>query len=76
MDLDGAGTSGNVVAGNRIGTDVTGTRALGNAGRGVSVFGGAQANRIGADRRAAGSSNAGRRKGPTKKPSKARNLDR
>src|SRR5262249_57302876 len=33
--IQGAGTSGNVVLGNRIGTDVHGTAKLGNTGNGV-----------------------------------------
>src|SRR5581483_10982621 len=44
-----SGTRLNVVAGNYIGTDVTGTRALGNSSFGVRVSGGANANRIGTD---------------------------
>jgi hypothetical protein len=42
-----AGTEDNVVAGNYIGTDVTGTRPLGNGGHGVAIIGGAKSNRIG-----------------------------
>src|SRR5207249_4465804 len=45
--LNGTGTSGNVVLGNAIGTDRTGTAALGNANDGVLIFQGATANTIG-----------------------------
>ncbi len=47
--IDGttAATDDNVVAGNDIGTDVTGTRPLGNQARGVEVLGMASSNRIG-----------------------------
>ena len=47
IDIFGAGTDGNVVAGNFIGTDPTGTRALGNAGAGVALGDGASFNWIG-----------------------------
>ncbi len=43
------GTDGNVFAGNFIGTDKTGTAALGNSGAGIYVAGGAQNTRIGTD---------------------------
>jgi hypothetical protein len=46
IEIEGAGTNQNVVAGNHIGTDVTGTRPLGN-GNGVWIHQGAQGNRIG-----------------------------
>jgi titin len=42
----GVGTTGNVAAGNYIGTDVTGTLDLGN-GNGVLIAGGASGNTIG-----------------------------
>ena len=42
-----SGTRGDVVQGNFIGTDVTGTKALGNAGSGVEIDGGAANNTIG-----------------------------
>jgi len=45
----GSGTNFNVLAGNYIGTDVTGTVALPNAVDGIIVSQGAQFNRIGAD---------------------------
>jgi hypothetical protein len=41
------GTTGNIVIGNYIGTEITGTAALGNKHAGVSVGGGAQNNTIG-----------------------------
>lgn len=44
-----AATSNNVVAGNFIGTDVTGTAALGNTGCGVTISNGASNNLIGTD---------------------------
>jgi len=42
-----AGTSGNLIQGNFIGTDLTGTNALGNAWAGVALWGGASGNSIG-----------------------------
>jgi hypothetical protein len=45
--IDGSGTNGNVVAGNRIGTDSTGTKPLGNQNNGIWILQGAQSNRIG-----------------------------
>jgi parallel beta-helix repeat protein len=47
VEINGAGTTGNVVQGNYIGTDVTGAVALGNWEKGVFIFNGAQYNRIG-----------------------------
>ena len=47
IDIYGTGTEGNIVAGNFIGTDVTGTRSLGIAGDGVFLAEGASSNRIG-----------------------------
>ncbi|MFI5454651.1 MAG: FG-GAP-like repeat-containing protein [Isosphaerales bacterium] len=47
IDIWGTGTDGNLVAGNFIGTDVTGTRALGIAGDGVFLAEGASSNWIG-----------------------------
>ena len=47
IDIYGTGTDGNVVAGNFIGTDVTGTSALGIAGDGVFLAEGASFNWIG-----------------------------
>jgi hypothetical protein len=60
VSISGSGTNQNTVAGNYIGTDVTGTAALGNTDNGVSIFAGAQSNRIGvngADTDAAGEGN-------------------
>ena len=42
-----AGTDSNVVAGNYVGTDVTGTCALGNQSYGIAIYAGAESNRIG-----------------------------
>jgi parallel beta-helix repeat protein len=47
IDIIGGGTDENVVAGNFIGTDPTGTRALGNAVTGVALYDGASFNWIG-----------------------------
>jgi hypothetical protein len=47
VTLVGPGTSNNVVAGNFIGTDVSGTAALGNDGNGVSILAGASNNTVG-----------------------------
>jgi hypothetical protein len=43
----GSGTNNNVVAGNKIGTDITGTQPLGNQNNGIWILNGAQGNRIG-----------------------------
>ena len=48
------GTNGNVVEGNLIGTDITGTAALGNARSGVQIDLGAASNTIGGSTAAAG----------------------
>ncbi len=42
-----AGTDDNIVEGNYLGTDVTGTQALGNSGAGVALASGAQHNTVG-----------------------------
>jgi hypothetical protein len=47
MQIGGVGASGNLVVGNRIGTDVTGTVSLHNSDNGVGIVGGATANTIG-----------------------------
>ena len=47
VDLFGAGTNGNVIQGNYIGTDVSGTVDLGNGKEGVLIIEGAQGNVIG-----------------------------
>jgi hypothetical protein len=47
VDLAYSGTNGNIVAGNFIGTNVTGTAALGIDGDGVFIAGGADSNWIG-----------------------------
>jgi uncharacterized delta-60 repeat protein len=45
--ITGAGATGNVIAGDYIGTDLSGTVALGNLGDGVLINGGASSNTIG-----------------------------
>ena len=55
VELAGAGTSGNVVLGNLIGTDKSGTLALGNVSDGILIDAGARANTVGGT--AAGSAN-------------------
>jgi hypothetical protein len=45
--MTGAGVTGNVVAGNYIGSDITGAAALANGGNGVTISGGAMGNTIG-----------------------------
>ena len=57
--LANAGTSGNFVQGNRIGTDWTGTHALGNTFNGVLVFGGASGNTVGGTAAGAGNQVSG-----------------
>jgi titin len=47
IGIFGTGTDGNMVAGNYIGTDLTGTMSLGIAGGGVDILGGASANWVG-----------------------------
>jgi len=47
VDIDGSPTTGNVVEGNYVGVDDTGTSGLGNGANGVTVSGGAHGNRIG-----------------------------
>jgi hypothetical protein len=47
VNIWGWGANNNVVRGNYIGTDASGTIPLGNSGGGVSISGGAQNNRIG-----------------------------
>jgi titin len=47
VTITNAGTAGNQIQGNRIGTDLSGTLNLGNGGNGVAVTGGAHDNGIG-----------------------------
>ncbi len=53
VSISGTGTSGNILLGNQIGTDVSGTSALANAS-GVVIAGGASDNSIGGTAAAAG----------------------
>lgn len=57
--ISGIGTTNNVVQGNFIGTDITGSKALGNALAGVVIFGGAVNNTIGGVAAGAGNVIAG-----------------
>lgn len=64
VTISGAGASNNVIQGNYIGTDVSGTAALANATFGVTIFGGATNNTVGGTTAAArnvisGNGNAG-----------------
>ncbi|MBM4001355.1 MAG: hypothetical protein FJ297_17780 [Planctomycetes bacterium] len=45
--IHGSATTGNTVAGNRIGTNPAGTAAIANVGGGVGLYGGAHHNRVG-----------------------------
>ncbi|MEZ6078124.1 MAG: LamG-like jellyroll fold domain-containing protein [Pirellulaceae bacterium] len=47
VEIESAGVTGNIVAGNYIGTDITGMYARANIGDGVRMFGGASSNTIG-----------------------------
>jgi len=49
VDIYEIPTTGNVVSGNRIGTDAGGTADLGNSQNGVTIHGGAQCNTVGPD---------------------------
>ena len=62
VHIIGSGTTGNVVVGDYIGTDVSGSQPLGNAASGVAVFNAASKNLIGGVATGAGntiSANAG-----------------
>jgi titin len=50
VEISDNGATGTLVQGNRIGTDITGTIALGNAYSGVQIDGGASNNTIGGSR--------------------------
>jgi hypothetical protein len=54
VEIDFADTAGNLVLGNFIGTDKTGSKPLGNAGDGVLLFFGSTVNTIGAPAAGAG----------------------
>ena len=49
VTIFGAGTDGNTVSGNYIGTGATGAQDLGNAQTGIPIAGGAQHNTVGGD---------------------------
>jgi titin len=59
--ISGPGTNGNLVQGSFIGTDVTGTRALGNQGNGIYIFDEAAGNLIGGTVAGAGNVVSGNR---------------
>jgi len=52
--MQNAGTTGNVVAGNRIGVDLSGAMALRNGNDGITILSGASGNTIGGDALGAG----------------------
>ena len=54
VDINGAGSAGNLVVGNLIGTDLAGTVAIANGGYGVNVFFGGRDNTIGGTASGAG----------------------
>jgi hypothetical protein len=47
LTIDGVGTNQNLVQGNYIGVNGTGTSAIANGGAGISIYGGAQSNTVG-----------------------------
>jgi titin len=54
VDIEGSGTTGNQILGNRIGTDACGTAALANPGWGVYIRDGASGNSVGGTAAGAG----------------------
>ena len=64
IELNDTGTSGNVIQGNYIGTDITGLAALGNQRHGVVLYNGVSTTTIGGSAAGEGnviSGNAGQR---------------
>lgn len=49
VEIHGAGTTGNTISGNRIGTIGSGAAAIGNGWHGVRIYGGAGGNTVGGD---------------------------
>jgi len=47
LEISGEGTTDNIIKGNLIGSNLSGTEKFGNSGSGVSLFDGAQRNQIG-----------------------------
>ena len=54
VEIMGSGSTGDVVLGNKIGTDINGTAKLGNAGGGVKIDGGAKNDAVGGTATGAG----------------------